>query len=501
MSSPRNHIVRRQVVAVEVATQQLGQACLQGLRGTLQPMLQACLEKVLADFDPADGQTLHLERLELDLGTLRLGSLAQDLPATLEGELRKALALAARDVRLPAGLQGAMGAGPLAQARPAAARAVDAWLHFFKVGCWPWWHAPQDGPEPPLPVLLAACMADGLAADAQACLRLAHWIGKERFSLVWEHFGLEGIYPALEEYWRGAMLDCQPAAQDAALPALVLRLALSGPGNPGALAATVLAGLLGRSLALASSGQASATGAVWAEAYRLWRSGTSQARGKAQARWMARFQALADAVQGVVWPDLTALESVHTPAPAHGQSPALAPTPVCTPAPAKAETPLYIDNAGLVLLHPFVQPLLEGLGLTEGPAFVDAAAASYSALLLHHLVWGAAPEDESALVLNKVLCGLEPGHFIDITQPVALAHLAELEEVLAAVCQHWKELRHAHNDDLRRTFLQRSGKLHLGSPMQLVVDRQTIDLIVDRLPWAVSLVRLPWMGGMLEVRW
>lgn len=487
-SSKRQHIVRRQIVELNVGAERLGQECLQSLRSSLQPMLMACLERVLADYDPDDGQVLQLQRLHLDLGTLPASSLTHELPGLIETALRQALKSAAQEARLPALTQVQSPEGAV-RVRPLATQALDAWAHFFRNGNWPWWHpAPAEyAPADDITWLLRALEAAGGAADLHACFRFLQAVGQERFLKVWEHFGLAGAYPALEQFWRGVAPMLPTAPHRLHLPGLVLRQALAGGAEGAARVAEVLALVLAWLPA-----QSQAFTQVWEVADARRRAGKASAVASDEVgRLAGLFDRLAADLPGLDWPAADARPTAVLPA--------KGPRPRFLQA---ADEPLYVENAGLVLLHPFLPPLFEGLGLVEADAFADEAAAAYAALLLHHLVFGEAPLDESALALNKVLCGLPPSDFVDITQAVPSAHQVELEELLAAVCGHWEALRHAAPDDLRQTFLQRSGKLHLSDGRaELVVERKTVDLLVDRLPWAISLVRLPWMGEMLEVRW
>ncbi|HYD31808.1 MAG TPA: contractile injection system tape measure protein, partial [Azospirillaceae bacterium] len=75
--------------------------------------------------------------------------------------------------------------------------------------------------------------------------------------------------------------------------------------------------------------------------------------------------------------------------------------------------PIHVGNAGLVLLNPFLPLFLERLGVltpeAEGiPRVTGLAAASRAVHLLQYLADGRCDRSEPALVLNKVLCGLEP---------------------------------------------------------------------------------------------
>lgn len=175
--------------------------------------------------------------------------------------------------------------------------------------------------------------------------------------------------------------------------------------------------------------------------------------------------------------------------------------------PAPQAQPLYLANAGLVLLAPYLPRLFDRLGWLEARALRSVALAGRAAHLLQWAVTGTDGAEEHALVLNKLLCGL-PLH-----TPLPFdALLTEQERdtafgLLQSVIAHWTALGATSVQGLRETFLQREGRLLLqaqdGQPeaWQLQVQPQAFDMLLDRLPWSVALIRLPWMERALHVHW
>jgi hypothetical protein len=160
---------------------------------------------------------------------------------------------------------------------------------------------------------------------------------------------------------------------------------------------------------------------------------------------------------------------------------------------------VFVDCAGLVLLHPFLPAILERLGMARAGRLIlpDRALA-----LLHGLATGQTCAPEYALVLPKLLCGLpldEP-----VGAPVTLTEneIAEAGNLLGAVIGHWAALGETSPDALRGTFLMRPGKLsRRGDDDLLQVEQQSFDVLLDRLPWGIGMVQLPWMARMLWVEW
>ena len=160
---------------------------------------------------------------------------------------------------------------------------------------------------------------------------------------------------------------------------------------------------------------------------------------------------------------------------------------------------IYLENAGLVLLHPFLPTLFEGLGIaTEGKLLQPERALC----LLHFLATGQSVAPEYHLMLPKVLCGVALENPMEADVDLRADEFEEAEALLQAVIRHWGALRNSSPDALRGTFLLRPGKLSLrGGDWLLQVEAQTCDLLLDQLPWSVSMIQLPWMEQKLWVEW
>jgi hypothetical protein len=163
---------------------------------------------------------------------------------------------------------------------------------------------------------------------------------------------------------------------------------------------------------------------------------------------------------------------------------------------------LYISQAGLVLLHPFLHPYLEEVGLLAGETFRDEAAQQLAIYLLHYLATGQPTAPEPELVLPKLLCGWPLNDPVEADLELPEAALAEGEHLLETAIGYWEALKNTSPDGLREGFLQREGKLtRIESGWKLQVERQSIDVLLGRLPWGLSMVKLPWMSDLLVVEW
>ncbi|MFN8134134.1 MAG: contractile injection system tape measure protein [Bacteroidales bacterium] len=163
---------------------------------------------------------------------------------------------------------------------------------------------------------------------------------------------------------------------------------------------------------------------------------------------------------------------------------------------------IYIENAGLVLLHPFLMNLFENIGLVEDEKWHDDFCQQKAVLILQYLAKGISPADEHELVLNKIMCGLKPEDVINTALEVEAETKIECENLLAAVIEHWRILRNTSVESLRETFLQRSAKLSVVDQGWLLqVEQKSFDVLLNHLPWGIGIVKIPVMNEMLFVEW
>ncbi len=159
---------------------------------------------------------------------------------------------------------------------------------------------------------------------------------------------------------------------------------------------------------------------------------------------------------------------------------------------------IYVNNAGLVILAPFLGTLFRKLELVENEKITNPAKAI---TLMNYLVTGSFEFDEFDTVLNKVLCGEALETFI---APVNITgeEKQEADNLLKAVIEHWSVLKNTSPDGLRGTFLQREGRLVFeDDKWNLKVQEQSFDMLLAQLPWGISVVKLPWMPHILHVEW
>jgi hypothetical protein len=162
---------------------------------------------------------------------------------------------------------------------------------------------------------------------------------------------------------------------------------------------------------------------------------------------------------------------------------------------------LFIQNAGLVILHPFIKPLFEKLGYLNNEKIKDEYIHK-AICLMQYLVDGEVTFHEESLALNKLLCGI-PIEDIVLTRQIINEQEKQIcHELLTAVIEHWATLGKTSVQGLQNTFLKRPGKLIFGTMAnELTVEESGTDILLNELPWGISYIQLPWMDKSLQVMW
>lgn len=167
-------------------------------------------------------------------------------------------------------------------------------------------------------------------------------------------------------------------------------------------------------------------------------------------------------------------------------------------------TAVFVDNAGLIILHPFLTSFFEKAGLTRQNRFIDDEAKYRVVHLLQYMAGGQEEAPEYLMPLNKILCGVPREMHIDRFIRLTEKEKEEAGKMLQAVIGHWTVLGNSSVAALQETFLQRRGKLDFleeDRTWKLQVERKAFDILLDRLPWGYSQVQLSWMEHRLVTEW
>lgn len=169
------------------------------------------------------------------------------------------------------------------------------------------------------------------------------------------------------------------------------------------------------------------------------------------------------------------------------------------------EEGVYVDNAGLVILHPFLNPLFTALNYWDGRGFSSEQSQQRAVLMTQYLLYPENEFPEHQLLLNKVLCGYDLEEPLPTRLETTEEEQQQTEALLEAVLNYWKLNGNqvcTTVDNLRASFLHRPGKL-IRKPGEwlLMVEKRTYDIVLKGLPWSIGMIKHPWMQDMLKVQW
>jgi len=163
---------------------------------------------------------------------------------------------------------------------------------------------------------------------------------------------------------------------------------------------------------------------------------------------------------------------------------------------------LYINNAGLVILYPFLNHFFEKLGLVHEGSFLNDTAMQNGVALLQYLANEDTNPPEHLLALNKLLCGMELEAVFYLETPLTETEMDECNTFLEAVIEQAPILNKMSIAGFRSSFLLRQGILSSRDGASLLqVERETYDVVLNRFPWGMDWVKLPWMSTSLRVEW
>jgi hypothetical protein len=489
------HRIRRQRWCARVRSQEDGLALRKRLRDDLEDVLQPALDHAFSAAAPQDA-TLYIDRLEVPVRIRHADELATVLPARIQEALRAAL-----DAR------GGAGGTPPA-ARRGAAIAIDASTRrlaaleaYVGDGALPW-HVLGAAPEDVVAWLRDAspeevgCLVrrEPRAADVRTralfWLRLlalvpeADWsdiadgvaeaLGGSAAALAAEVLGTERLPPGVRAA-RLALAAAALAAWPGVDDAESARIARAAGRGRGPLS-------LGAEEARPGPPAGGGTAAKFAPGGALRRSPSERAEAveTSSARADPSVGAARDGERSIARPAAGERRGATGPA------------------------PLAVDDAGLVLLHPFLPRLFEATGLVRpGTPGLAPTALPRAAALLRFLATRSEDVFEFEIGLVRVLLGVEARAALPVASGLlGDADREEAAALLASVVAHWRALGRTSVAGLRSSFLRRRGLLRRADVgWRLQVERAPFDMLLENLPWGFGVVKLPWMPEPLFTEW
>jgi len=163
---------------------------------------------------------------------------------------------------------------------------------------------------------------------------------------------------------------------------------------------------------------------------------------------------------------------------------------------------VYVGNAGLVLLYPFLTFAFQRLGYVVAGQFTSPEAQIRAIHFLQYTVNLKEEHAEHELVLNKVLCNFPleeplPAELILKDEEKQLS-----QEMLQVVLQQWDRMKHTSVEGFREAFLKRDGALwETEEAWYMRVEQRGYDMILQTLPWSFGMLKTSWMDKMLYTEW
>ncbi|MGJ8744941.1 contractile injection system tape measure protein [Polaribacter sp.] len=160
----------------------------------------------------------------------------------------------------------------------------------------------------------------------------------------------------------------------------------------------------------------------------------------------------------------------------------------------------YVENAGLILVHPFLKLFFENCNLLREDATIKNPELAIH--LLHYLATKEEKQYENKMVFEKFLCGVSIHKSINRNVEISEELKEKTEDLLKAVITNWGSLNNASPDLLRYEFLQRSGKISFKEVNpKIVVERKVHDILLDKIPWTIGMCKLPWISKLIITDW
>lgn len=160
----------------------------------------------------------------------------------------------------------------------------------------------------------------------------------------------------------------------------------------------------------------------------------------------------------------------------------------------------YVNNAGLLLIHPFLKTLFENCRLlSKNNTINDPEVAAH---LLHYIATEQEQDYEHAMLFEKLLCNIPINQTINRNIILSEELKNHANEMLRAVLDHWDVMKNSSLGLLRNEYLQRPGKIILtGENPKVLVERKTQDILLDKISWNLGIVKLAWKNKIIFVDW
>lgn len=168
--------------------------------------------------------------------------------------------------------------------------------------------------------------------------------------------------------------------------------------------------------------------------------------------------------------------------------------------PPELKNGLVVPNAGLIIIHPFLQTFFSRLDLlTEDLTLKDPELCVH---LLHYLATGTEQDFEYQLAFEKIICNIPSNQPVERFIYLSEEMKKEADELLQVALDNWPILRNSGIELLRHEFLKREGAIRTDEQnIQIAFERKAQDILIDKLEWTLSFIKFPWLRAIIRVNW
>ena len=170
----------------------------------------------------------------------------------------------------------------------------------------------------------------------------------------------------------------------------------------------------------------------------------------------------------------------------------------------KNEDKINITNAGLVLVHPYLQYVFRELNwINDAKHFIDSRSQQRAVFFLQHILNGKSTQQENLLVLNKMICSWPIELPLTVKKPLfSKAEQKAGEDMLDSSIEHWSVLRTTSRNGLIKSFIERKGLIQKTEKNFVVqVEKSSIDILLESLPFGILTIKLPWNEYFIYTEW
>lgn len=490
-------LIRKQKIRLRTTGEPAALALRKVVNDTLQPQLAAMMERVFERNAPA-GLYVNMDKISIDLGQMSAGEFEREfiklaetkLTAELGRQLQEYMDMPHRTANVPDSYASAEDNPASLKLTPVHQQEINAYLYYLQHGIYPWWYAAAEKKTP------GQLAAEFAVAYTETILLKLIGIARTHSSAVVLRIvrRLFGTWPALQQ---AALLRSFAALYNQSGLPENTEIVLAGAAQLAAVFSVPMQRFYQYLFSFIIQHQPEA-GHFMSGFFKkiMYEEKLSISQIQASVEAQNPGDQFTRIIAGLgIQPD-------EPPATEHSP-----PADDAAQPEGSSELPepegIFVSNAGLVLLHPFLQYLFTDCDLLgEKNQFKSAAAQHRAAVLLYYLQAPGEGYNEWEMALNKILCGMDceevlPGDII-----LSNSEKQNCNTLLQAVIQHWEALKGAGIDALRSTFLLREGKLsRKDSYWLLQAERTGTDILLDKLPWGYGTIKLPWLGQMIHVEW